>query len=227
MKASHGAIRRTALAALGGLLLACMHAEAVAVEELQVLALGRDRAILRVDGARHVLSVGETSPEGVTLVEADTRRAVVRIDGVEEELTPGAVVFRETHRHDDPAPREKVTLYADGRGFFHADGEINGRAVRFLVDTGASTIAISTVMAEELGIDLSNARPGIATTASGVTRMSQVRIARVTVGGIVLHDVPAGVLEGDYPRVPLLGMSFLGQLDMRREGDRMELLRRN
>ncbi len=56
--------------------------------------------------------------------------------------------------------------------------------------------------------------------------MYSMRLTSVTVGNITLHDIEAGVIEGDHPGDVLLGMSFLGRLDMRRDGDEMELTKR-
>lgn len=202
---------------------------AQAVEKLTLLALFKDQAILHVDGQNRMLSTGETSPEGVELLEANSERAVVRIDGREEVLELGMVASF-PGGSDDVAPAwegpEKLTLWEEDDGFFYASGAINGSSVRFLVDTGANTIAINRSLAERLGIDYRDGQQGVATTASGVTPMYIVTLERVSVGEITLRDVQAGILLGEQPEVPLLGMSFLGKLDMVREGRRLELKRR-
>ena len=59
----------------------------------------------------------------------------------------------------------------DGRGFFHAEGEINGQSVTFLVDTGANSVAMNFSTARQLGIDFESGRPSIASTANGLTGM--------------------------------------------------------
>ncbi|HEC12520.1 MAG TPA: TIGR02281 family clan AA aspartic protease [Acidiferrobacteraceae bacterium] len=194
----------------------------MAVEKLVVLALTLDKAILRIDGARRVLKVGETSPEGVQLISADTDGAVVKVDGDQMSL-PLRGVISPIVDSDDPV---SVVLFADDSGFFHAEGHINGYSVRFLVDTGAGSVAMSSHMAERLDIDYRNGRPGYAATASGVVKMYAVSLDKVDVGGIVLHHVTAGVLEGRYPDAPLLGMSFLGQVRMIRDGHKMELTKK-
>lgn len=204
-------------------------AAAQAVEKLTLLALFKDQAILHVDGKNRMLATGETSPEGVELLEANSERAVVRIDGRKEVLELGMVASF-PGASDDVAPAwdgpEKLTLWEEDDGFFYASGAINGTSVRFLVDTGANTIAINRSLAERLGIDYRDGQQGVATTASGVTPMYIITLERVSVGEITLRDVQAGILLGRQPEVPLLGMSFLGKLDMVREGERLELKRR-
>lgn len=202
---------------------------AQAVDTLTLLALFKDQAILHVDGENRMLSVGETSPEGVELLKANSERAVVRVDGREEVLELGMVASF-PGASDDVAPAwdgpEKLTLWEEDDGFFYASGAINDSPVRFLVDTGANTIAINRALAERLNIDYRQGRRGMATTASGVTPMYIVTLEQVSVGDITLRGVQAGILLGRQPEVPLLGMSFLGKLDMIREGQRLELKRR-
>lgn len=190
---------------------------------ITLFALFKDKAILHVDGTRRVLTVGTESPEGVMLVSTDTQaeEAVVELKGKRETLRLG-VVFSAFQG----SARESVTLYADSNGFFYAAGSINGAAVTFLVDTGANTIAINSATAKRAGIDYSKGRAGSARTASGYARMYGVKLNTVMVGEIVLRDVEAGVIDGPQPETPLLGMSFLSALDMRREGNKMELTRR-
>lgn len=200
-----------------------------AVEKLAVLALFEGKVLLHVDGQRRLIAEGETSPEGITLLSAHSDRAVVEVDGREETLELGmATSF--PGASDDVSPAwdgpESLTLWVEDDGFFYASGNINGTGVRFLVDTGANTIAMNRSLAERVGIDYRDGRQGFATTASGVTPMYQVTLDRVSIGEITLRNVEAGVLLGSYPEIPLLGMSFLGKLDMNRTGNRLDLKRR-
>jgi aspartyl protease family protein len=194
-----------------------------AANKLALQALFKDKAIIVIDGARRVLKAGDTSPEGVKLVETDTRAetATVALDGKTQVLRLGMVVAASV------GGKGQITLYTGGGAHFFADGYINDQPVRFLVDTGATNIALSGREADHLGIDYKRAgKPSIASTASGVVRTYNVKLAKVQIGEITLHHVDAGVIEGNYPREPLLGMSFLGQLDMKREGDKLELRQR-
>lgn len=204
-------------------------APAHAVEKLAVLALFEGKALLHVDGERRLIAEGETSPEGITLLSAGSDRAVVEVDGREEILELGmATSFPGASDEVSPAwdGPESLTLWVEDDGFFYASGSINGSGVRFLVDTGANTIAMNRSLAERVGIDYREGRQGFATTASGVVPMYEVTLDRVSIGEITLRNVDAGVLLGTHPDIPLLGMSFLGQLDMNRTGNRLELKRR-
>lgn len=211
-------------AALGLVWLLASGAPAADGREIALHALFEDKAILLIEGKRRVLAAGETSPEGVRLLATDTatEEARVEVDGRRETLRLGVVVSSFA-----PAARPSVTLYAGAGGHFHADGAIDGHSVRFLVDTGATTIALSGDEARRLGIDYrARGRPGYATTASGMVRSWSLALDRVEIGPIVLYNVAASVIEGSYPRQALLGMSFLGRLDMKREGLTLELTQR-
>lgn len=201
-----------------------------AAESVHLLVLFETKALLYIDGERRMLAVDEISPEGVKLISVDSERAVIEAGGRRETLFLGSMTSFPSQTAEVDAPSwdgpERVSLWADDNGFFYASGSINGYPVKFLIDTGATTIAISSRLAEQIGVDLRRGRRGIATTAGGVTQMVGLKLDSVTVGGITLRDIDAGVLTGAFPETPLLGMSFLGQLDMLREGNRMDLKRR-
>jgi len=204
-------------------LLLCLCAQAPAVEKLSLYALFKGKAILMVDGKRRVLAEQQTSPEGVTLIRTDTETEVaeVEIEGQREILKLGVVSAPTT------SSSASTVLWADPSGHFFATGSINGIAVTFLVDTGATSIAMNSAAAARIGLDYrSLGKQGLATTASGVVPVYYMKLNTVKIGGIALHNIDAGVIEGPYPTDILLGMSFLGRLNMKREGNKMELTRR-
>jgi aspartyl protease family protein len=96
-----------------------------------------------------------------------------------------------------------------------------------MIDTGATTIAMNSAVARRLGIDYQRlGRAGAANTAGGMVRTYYMKLDSVQVGDILLHGVDAGVIEGDYPTDVLLGNSFLGRLDLRRDDQKMEISER-
>lgn len=199
-------------------------ASAQAIEQLTLHALFKNKAIVLIDGARRVMNQGDTSPEGVKLLAVDTNseEATVEVNGRREVLRLGMVVSA-----FGGGGRSGVTLYAEPNGHFFAEGSINGVPIRFMVDTGATSIAINSKHADRVGIDYKrHGTPSFASTAGGVVRMYAVKLNAVEVGGIRLHNIDAGVIEGNHPREALLGMSFLGRLDMKRDGEKMELMQR-
>lgn len=108
------------------------------------------------------------------------------------------------------APSAAVLKGADGH--FWAEGQVNGEPVRFLVDTGATAVALTPADAERLGFrpqDLDYSYR--VTTAGGRSRAAAVTLSSVSVGGARLDDVGALVIEKGLD-TSLLGMSYLGRL---------------
>jgi aspartyl protease family protein len=156
----------------------------------------------------------------VRLISADQHEAVVEIAGRPETLTFGTAVGGSF-----AAPESRqVAIYRAAKGAYTTVGSINGRPVNFMVDTGATAIALSANEARRLGIvyRLEGDPVGV-TTASGVTRGHRVTLDRVTVGDITLRNVEALVIAGDLPEQVLLGMTFLNRVEMRQEGTEMVL----
>lgn len=105
--------------------------------------------------------------------------------------------------------RIEVPIGPDGH--FHLTAELNGVPVRFVVDTGASSMALGPRDAERVGIDLDRlVFAGQARTANGLVPTATVRLDSVAIGDIVDHNVPAIVIRGEVDR-SLLGMDYLGR----------------
>lgn len=202
-------------------LLACAGG-AVQATDIEVLALFRDQAVLRIDGERYRLGPGEATPDGVRLVSTYANGAVLEVDGGQRRIALGSKI-RSGYQQ---AAREEVQIFRDTAGMFSTVGSINGLPVNFLVDTGATSVAMNAAQARRLGIDFRVAgQPGAVMTASRVEKVYRVMLDSVKVGGIQLRNVEAVVLDGPQPQEALLGMSFLGRLEMQNDGQRL-LLRR-
>jgi aspartyl protease family protein len=107
-------------------------------------------------------------------------------------------------------PEARVRKSADGQ--YWANGEVNGASVRFLVDTGASAVALTPADARKLGVDMAALNYGYrVVTAGGSTRAASIKLASVTVAGARLDNVDALVIEKGLD-TSLLGMSYLGRL---------------
>jgi aspartyl protease family protein len=219
MKMRMRSCRAVRLAALGVLL---GSAPLVAVDELRVNGLFRDRAVVEIDGRQRVLQAGVRSPEGVLLIESNSRRAIIEIDGVRGEYPLGDRI-----QTGFPPPRERVVqIVQNPDGLFVAAGHINGQPVTFHVDTGATSIALNSGLATQLGIDWRAGEPLPVNTASGTTTAWFVWLDSVDVGGIRQERVWAGVVEGTRPARPLLGMSFLTRVDLLKRENLLELRQR-
>ncbi len=120
---------------------------------------------------------------------------------------------------------EAVVLRRGLGGHFTAKVMVDGQTLDMLVDTGSSDVALPYKAAEALGVDMAGlVFDNPVMTANGQAMVATVTLARVSVGGITLTDVPASVAERGRLGSPLLGMSFLGQLsEVSLRGERLFL----
>ena len=206
-----------------GLLCALLPASVLAATAVTVVGLFPGKAVVVINGqAPRTLSVGQKTPEGITLLATATDNATFDIDGKRVTLDVG--------QHFAP-PRaasagQTVNLSADSGGHFYSMGQINGRAVRFLVDTGATAITFSSGFAQSAGIDYRKGERMQTQTANGIANAYRVMLDQATVGEITLYQVEGVVIEGEGPNIALLGMSFLNRMEMRRDGASMVLTKR-
>jgi len=202
------------------LFFAGMMSVAQADTDVRVVGLFSGRAVVLVDGKQHMLRVGQTSPEGVKLISADSEAAVLEVDGERlEAKLDGRISARKR-----TVTVKEVQVWRNTTGMYTTVGSINGLPVPFLVDTGATKVAMNSAQARRLGIDYRvNGTPSAVTTASGVERAWSVMLDTVKVGDLELHNVGAVVLDGAQPEQTLLGMSYLGRLEIINEGRLMTL----
>ncbi|CAD5108232.1 retropepsin-like aspartic protease family protein [Zestomonas carbonaria] len=196
-----------------GLLLVC--ASLAAETRVQVVGLFPGAAVLNINGERKLVKVGQTGPGGVEVVSADSRGAVLRVDGVERSYG----LSREYSEGGYSAPtRQQLSIAKGVGGHYWVAGSINGHPVQFMVDTGATSVAMNEAQARRLGLDFRvQGQPMVVSTASGTAKAWKVKADRVKVGTLELLGVESVVLEGDSPTEVLLGMSFLGRVGWREE----------
>lgn len=222
MKAHAGA-KRLLLAAVAAQLMA---AAAVAHAASSVTLTGSigSRAILIVNGnAPKTVAVGE-SYQGVKLVSLQTEQAVVELEGKRVNLRMDTPVSIGGGGATGGAGN-RVVLSADSRGHFMTQGAINGRPVTFMLDTGATTVAMSVADAQRIGLDYSKGQPVQINTGNGVAPGFRLRLDSVRVGDVEVYDIDAIVSPQGMPFV-LLGNSFINRFSMRRDADQMVLEKR-
>jgi len=182
------------------------------------------RAILIVNGnPPKTVAVGE-SYQGVKLISLQAEQAVVEMEGKRVNL-----------RMDTPVSigggggsgggGSRVVLSADSRGHFMTQGAINGRPVTFMLDTGATAIALSADDAQRIGLDYSKGQRVLMNTANGTATGYKLRLQSVRVGDVEVYDIDAIVSPQGMPYV-LLGNSFINRFSMRRDADQMVLEKR-
>lgn len=191
-------------------------------------SMGAGRALLVIDGQPQVLAVGATA-RGVRLERLTDGEAQVLVGGERLTLRLGGSPARLAGTGGAGTPAEPAA--GDGRsivlpmgpgGHFGGQGQINGRSVRFLVDTGATTVALSQAEASRIGLDWRRGQPQLTQTANGTVPVHALTLDSVRIGTVELANVAAVVVPAEMPAV-LLGNSFLNRFTMQRQNDVMRL----
>ena len=179
------------------------------------------KAVVVINGQEpRTLSAGQKTAEGVTLVSTASQTAVFDIDGKRQTLDLG--------QHFVPLSGKAASVLAiaaDGQGHHWTVGQINGKTIRFLIDTGATTVSLPAGFAKVAGIDYQKGQRGFVQTANGPAPAFRVKLDSLTVGEITLYQIDATVMESGLD-VALLGMSFLSRTDMKRDGANLVLTKR-
>jgi aspartyl protease family protein len=181
------------------------------------------KALLVVDGGQpKALAPGETF-QGVKVLSTSGDQAVLEVGGQRRtvRIGDGPMRWGETLS----AKGNRIVLTAGSGGHFITPGAINGRAVQFLVDTGATSVSIGMADAERLGIDYRKGQIARGSTANGIVTVYRVKLDSVRVGDVELSNVDAAIVPTDTGQV-LLGNSFLDRFQMTRFNNQLVLERR-
>ena len=175
-------------------------------------------------GAPRALGRGDTH-KGVKVIKAGSDEAVVEIDGKRQTVRLGAAPVSIGSAGSAGSGGTAIVLTAGSGGHFMTQGSINGRSVDFMVDTGATTVAMGADEARRIGLKYQHGQRTQSHTANGIAQGYLVTLNNVRIKDVVVHNVEAHVLEGSMPFI-LLGNSFLTRFQMRRENDQMTLVKR-
>ena len=182
------------------------------------------KALLIVDGsAPKSVAPGETH-QGVKVVSASGDSAVVEVKGQRVNLRVGDAPASVGTKANGAAGT-RIVLPVGSGGHFMSAGKINGREVNFMVDTGATMVALAVADAERIGLNYKSGQAMQANTATGVSQAWHVKLGSVRIGDVEVHDVDAAVVPQGMPFV-LLGNSFLNRFKMQRDAGQMTLERR-
>lgn len=183
------------------------------------------KALLVIDGGAPRAVAAGTTVQGVKILSVSPTTAVVEIAGQRRTVTLGASPVSLGSTGPASGSGTRIVLSESSGGHFLAQGAINGRAARFMVDTGASVVAMGRGEAQRLGVDIRHAAPTRVQTANGVATAHQVTLASLRIGDVEVRGVDAVVVPQDMAYI-LLGNSFLSRFQMKRENDLLFLDRR-
>jgi aspartyl protease family protein len=211
--------RSLAAGALLSALAAATHAQTVAFSGM----LG-EKALLIIDGRAKGVPVGSLV-QGVKLVRIDGAIAQVEVGGKTRLLHLGgaAIVAGDT---GGGSSGSRIVLPAGSGGHYSGLGSINGHSIPFIIDTGATTVAMGADMATQLGLDPADSTATAAMTGNGTVAARRFALKSVRVGDVTIYNVEAMVLPQPMP-VVLLGNSFLSNFVMCSDSSSLVLDKKN
>lgn len=184
-------------------------------------SLGSKAALLLIDGEAKTVPVGE-SVRGVRLLSLSEDRVVIESGGRRQTLVLGASPGRIGDGAAASNAGRQIVLSAGPGGHFLTLGSINGKSTQFMIDTGATVIAISQTEAERMSLNYKEGRRVQTQTANGVVPAHLLSLSSVRIGDVEVRNVDAIVTPGQMSYV-LLGNSFLTRFQMKRDNEVMTL----
>ena len=181
-----------------------------------------DKALLIIDGQPRGVAVGATV-QGVKLVRLDGTQATVESDGKPLVLRLGGGA--KVAGSDGSGTGTRIVIPVGPGGHYGGLASINGHPVPYIVDTGATTIAMGADIAGKLGLDYNDSTAAAAMTANGAVPARKLTLGKVTIGDVTIFNVDAIVVPQAMP-VVLLGNSFLSHFQMHSDSDTLVLDKR-
>jgi len=139
------------------------------------------------------------------------KQAVIEVDGKKQTLGMSRSISTQFKKAD----KTEVRIPRGQGDHYRIKGLINGMPVYFMVDTGATFVAMSHQEAERLRIDYRGGAPITMSTANGIAKAYLITLSSVSVGNIVVNNVQAVVSAGDFTLELLLGNSYLSKVDLK------------
>jgi aspartyl protease family protein len=196
-------------------------APVLAATQLNVVGLFSGKAVVAINGsAPQTISAGQTK-NGVKLISANSESATFLVEGKQQTLRMGQAAS--IAGGGEPANNSPVSLYADQAGHFFGNLSINGVSLKYVVDTGATTVSLNSGDAKFAKIDYEKGERITMLTANGEVSAYLVKLNTLKIGSIILNNVDATVNEGGSPPFVLLGMTALNRMNMKNENSIMTL----
>ena len=206
-------------------LLALFFAATAQSQSVTLSGMVGSKALLIVDGsAPKIVASGDTFQD-VKVISTQGDSAVLMVGGKRINVRVGDAPASVGEQAGSKSSGSRIVLTVGDGGHFLAQGSINGKAVQFMVDTGATTVAIGAAEAKRMGIDYTTGKPVRMNTANGQAMGYLLTLNTVRIGDVEVQNVEAIIAQQPMPYV-LLGNSFLTRFSMRRDSDQMVLERR-
>ena len=197
---------------------------AVAATQINVVGLFNNKALIAINGAAPLsISAGQIK-NGVKLISADSESATFMVEGMRQVLKMGQAVS--VAATAGPVNNAPVSLYADSQGHFYGNLSINGASLKYVVDTGATSVSMNSGDAKFAKIDYEKGEKVTMSTANGEVAAYLVKLNTLKIGTIILNNIDAVVTEGGSPPYVLLGMTALNRVEMKRDNSIMTLTKK-
>lgn len=210
------------------LLIVCLFLalQSYADTQVNIVGLFNNKALLMINGSGpHSLSAGQTK-EGIKLLSANSNAATLMIEGKRQVLTMGQAISIGASPSAVGSVNSPVSLYADQAGHFFGDMSVNGAILKYLVDTGATSVTMNSNDAKSAKINYATGQKVNMATANGIVPAYKVNLNTVKLGTIILNNIDATIIDGDSPPFVLLGMSAQNKLNIKRENAIMTLTKK-
>ena len=204
--------------------LLCASAPAVFAESVALAGMLGSKALLVVNGGTPKTVAAGEMHQGIKVLSTTTDQAVIEQAGKRVTLRVGDAPVS-TGGGGTISRGTRIVLTAGSGGHFVTAGQINGKSVQFMVDTGATSIAMGAQDAERAGINYKAGQMIGISTANGNTQGYRIKLNSVRIGDVEVFDVDAVVTPQAMPYM-LLGNSFLTRFQMTRENEQMTLVKR-
>ena len=183
-----------------------------------------NRALLVIDGGAPRAIAAGTTVGSVKVLSVTASDAVIEVGGQRRAVQLGALPVN-LGGASGGGSGSRIVLTAGSGGHFSTQGSINGRAVYFMVDTGATSVSMTAAQADAIGLKYRDGRRVNLNTANGTIVAHAVTLDSVRVGDVEIFNVEGIVAPRDMPFV-LLGNSFLNRFQMKRDNDQLTLDKR-
>ncbi len=197
---------------------------AAAGTQINVVGLFNNKALIAINGGAPISIAAGQTKNGVKLISADSESATFMVEGKRQVLKMGQAVS--VAATAGPANNDPVSLYADSQGHFYGNLNINGATLKYVVDTGATSVSMNSGDAKFAKIDYEKGEKITMSTANGQVGAYLVKLNTLKIGTIILNNIDAVIHEGGSPPYVLLGMSALNRVDMKRDNSIMTLTKK-
>lgn len=183
------------------------------------------KALVIIDGAAPKFMTPGQTHQGVKLLNTQGESAVIEVNGQRQTLRVGDAPVSVGRGAPSGGGGQRIVLTADGLGHFMPQGQINGKPVQFMVDTGATVVGIGETDAKRINLNYEQGQRVRMNTANGTAMGYRIQLDSVRVGDVLVRNVDAVVTPQSMPYI-LLGNSFLTRFQMQRNNDQLTLERR-